>query len=89
MEDNSPKAVATSVIEKIEDRTGVEINDLTPASTLKLKHLSMQDSVPTLTDDKANTAILVLGTDSASVISELNEKQFKSKDIRSYYKPRK
>ena len=82
------KGAAVDIITRIEDNTGIEINDISPVSNIKINHLSMETTVPKLTDTKNNNAILILGLDSNSVIADMESKALKSKDIKNYYKPK-
>lgn len=81
------KGTSMEVIDKVADH--LKISDVSAISNIKISHLSMEDSVPNLTPkNTSNTAIMILSVDSNSVISEINSKNLKNKDIKVYYKPK-
>ena len=81
-------AITAKVIDKIEADSKIPINNIAPASSIKIHHLSYEEDLPQIVDKKGNNAIMVLAKDSSSVIATISSKGIASKDIKSYYKPK-
>ena len=86
--ETNPKGTAYEVIEQIEKSTGVKMNDVSGVSSIDIKHLKVNKISPNLIDSKTSNAIMILGVDSNSVISMMSDPSIKSKDIKTYYKPK-
>ena len=79
---------AISVLDIIEDKQKISFNDISGLSNLTLHHLSMEDSIPKLVNDKSSNAVFILAPDSSSVIASISKKEIASKNINNYYKPK-
>lgn len=85
----SSKGNAFGVISSIEDKTGIDINNVSAVDAINLVHLSMNDTEPkNLVTAPEGTAILIIDTDTESVVNDIKSDALKCKEPMGYYKMR-
>lgn len=84
----SSKAATNEIIDTIERNSRISITDISAVDNINISHLSLNDTIPKIVDNSDSSAIMILSPNSNTVISEIDSKALKSKDIKVYYKPK-